>query len=193
MYTGKNPSALRSKDWLRKALLQLLEEQKYTQITIKEICARADLSRQTFYQMFDSKDEVMEYHFMILFGEFSKECGDFESISISELTCRFFQFFYQHRRFVDELIENNMTYILEQQFERYLHQIALFQAINDREKHPDYSLAYVAGALTQILTHWFQCGFNVSAEEAGSMTEQMLTGAVFHSEGSKGGGVRLCR
>ena len=79
MYTGKNPSALRSKDWLRKALLQLLEEQKYTQITIKEICVRADLSRQNFYQMFDSKDEVMEYHFMILFGEFSKECGDFRN------------------------------------------------------------------------------------------------------------------
>lgn len=182
MYTGKNPSALRSKDWLRNALLQLLEEQNYAQVTIKEICARADLSRQTFYQMFDSKDEVMEYHFMTLFREFSKECGDFESISISSLTCRFFQFFYRHRRFVEELIENNMAYILEQQFERYLRQITLFQTINDREQHPDYSLAYVAGALTQILIHWFQCGFDLSAEEAGEMTERMLTGMVFHSE-----------
>lgn len=182
MYTGKNPSALRSKDWLRKALLQLLEEQNYTQITVKEICTRADLSRQTFYQMFDSKDEVMEYHFMTLFQEFSKECGHFEFISISDLTCRFFQFFHRHRRFVDELIKSNMTYILERQFEHYLRQITLFRMINDTEKHPDYSLAYVAGALTQILIHWFQCDFNVSAEEAGAMTEQMLTGMAFHAE-----------
>lgn len=181
MYTGKNPSALRSKDWLREALLQLLEERKYAQITIKELCARADLSRQTFYQMFDSKDEVMEYHFMTLFQGFSKECGDFGSISISGLTCRFFQFFYRHRRFVEELIENNMTYILERQFERYLRQIALFRTINDREQHPDYSLAYVAGALTQILIHWFQCGFDLSAKEAGDLTDQMLTGAVFRA------------
>ncbi|MBD5085449.1 MAG: TetR/AcrR family transcriptional regulator [Clostridiales bacterium] len=183
MYTGKNPSALRSKDWLRKALLQLLAERKYTQITIKEICAKADLSRQTFYQMFDSKDEVMEYHFMTLFQEFSQNCNDFEHITISDITCQFFQFFYQHRKFVKELIENNMTYILEQQFEIYLRQIALFRSLNDKETHPDYSLAYIAGALTQILIHWFQCGFDLSAEEAGNMTEQMMTGAVFHRNG----------
>ena len=67
MYTGNNPSALRSKEWLRKALLQLLTEKKYSQIHIKDICERATLSRQTFYQMFSSKDEIMEYHFSILF------------------------------------------------------------------------------------------------------------------------------
>ena len=72
MYSGNNPSALRSMEWLRQALLQLLDEKKYSQLTIKEICRRADLSRQTFYQIFDSKDEIMQYHFSILFQEFTK-------------------------------------------------------------------------------------------------------------------------
>jgi len=185
MYTGENPTALRSREWLREALLRLLEEQRYTQITIKDICAKADLSRQTFYQIFDSKDEIMEYHFMTLFREFSEECGDIQRVSLSDLTCCFFRFFYRHRRFVEVLIENNMTYILEQQFEHYLGEIALFRTINDREKHPDYSRSFVAGALTQVLTHWFQCGFDLSAGEAGYLMEQMLSGAVFHPEASE--------
>ena len=182
MYAGKNPSALRSMDCLRKSLLRLLREQSYTRITIKDICAGADLSRQTFYQMFDSKDEVMQFHFSTLFAEFSSECGDFQCISVSDLACRFFQFFYRHQDFVGVLIKNNMTYMLEQQFERYLRQIDLFREINEQERHPDYSLSFVAGALTQLLSHWFQCGFDLSAREAGQLTEQLLKGNVFRAE-----------
>ena len=77
MYCGKNPSALKSREWIRKAMLELLKERKYAQITIKDICKKADLSRQTFYQIYDSKDEVMEYHFKELFLEFKEQCSDF--------------------------------------------------------------------------------------------------------------------
>ena len=182
MYTGKNPSALHSRDWLCTSLLQLLGTKKYEQITVKEICEKAGLSRQTFYQIFVSKDEIIGYYFSTLFEQFSKECDDLQHISISELGCIFFQFFYQHRDFVGKLLDSNMSYLLGQQFEIYLRQIPIFQAINHLKEHPDYSLAFVAGALTQTLTHWFRCEFDLSAAEVGHLTEHLLTGAAFHSE-----------
>ena len=61
MYTGTNPSALRSKQWLHDALLQILEKKQYSQISVKDICLQADLSRQTFYKIYKSKDEIMEH------------------------------------------------------------------------------------------------------------------------------------
>lgn len=181
MYSGNNPSALRSMEWLRKALLQLLEEKKYSQITIKEICQRADLSRQTFYQMFDSKDEVMEYHFSTLFQEFTKECDSFQNITISQISYHFFSFFYRHRKFVEVLISNNLTFLLIRQFEIYLKKIDLFLLINENEAYPDYTTAYIAGALTQILIHWFEQSFNLSIKELSKLTESTITGQPFHS------------
>ncbi|MBQ7447351.1 MAG: TetR/AcrR family transcriptional regulator, partial [Eubacterium sp.] len=133
MYQGTNPSALRSQAWLTQALLVLLETKKYTEITVKDICKKADLSRQTFYQMFDSKDEIMRHHFAELFAGFKELCCDFDGIGCKEHACQFFHFFYEQRAFVEVLIENNMTYLLEQQFELYLPQISLFQRISRTE------------------------------------------------------------
>ena len=180
MYLGNNPSALRSMEWLRQALLQLLEEKKYSQITIKEICKRADLSRQTFYQIFDSKDEVIQYHFFILFEEFTKECDSFQNITIAQITYHFFAFFYKHREFVEVLISNNLTFLLPQQFEIYLRKIDLFRIFNDKEDYPEYTAAYMAGALTQILIHWFEQSFNLSTDELSTLTESIITGRLLH-------------
>lgn len=181
MYSGKNPSALRSMEWLREALLQLLDEKKYSQITIKDICKRADLSRQTFYQIFDSKEQVMQYHFSKLFQEFAKECDSFQSITVSQIVYHFFQFFYSHRTFIDVLISNNLIYLLEHQFEFYLKKIDLFLILNSSEAHPDYATAYIAGALTQILIHWFEQSFDLDTEELSKLTESIITGQPFRS------------
>lgn len=176
MYEGKNPSALRSMEWIRLALLALLEEKKYAQISIKEICARADLSRQTFYQMFASKDEVMQYHFRILFQRFAQECDSFQQITIGGIAERFFTFFHGEERFVRTLIANNLVYLMEQQFELYLGKIALFHDVNVREAHGDYTTAYIAGALTQILVHWFDRSFDLTAADLSRLTEDIITG-----------------
>lgn len=181
MYSGSNPSALRSMKWLQKALLELLKEKKYSQITVKEICSRADLSRQTFYQIFDSKEEVMQYHFSTLFQEFMKECASFQNITISQLTYHFFQFFYKHREFIEILISDNLIYLLEQQFSVYVQKIDLFRILNTTEAHPDYTAAYVSGALTQILIHWFDQSFDLDIHEISRLTETIITGQHLHS------------
>lgn len=179
MYQGTNPSALRSREWITQALLKLLEKEKYAQITVKDICRKADLSRQTFYQIFESKDEVMEYQFGELFSEFRDRCADFGGISLKELACRFFEFFLEHRSFVEVLITNNMSYLLEREFELYLPQIEMFRRINETEKYPDYSVCYVAGALSQMLIHWYEKGLDLSAQEIGVLAEDMITGKAF--------------
>lgn len=179
MYTGENKTAIRSMQWLEAALLRLLEKEKYTKITVKDICREADLSRQTFYQMFDSKDEVMEYHFSNLFAGFRENCGDFEGIRCQDLAVQFFKFFYDERSFVRLLIDNNMTYLLEKEFERYLPQIDIFRKINVTEEYPDYSVAFVAGALTQTLIHWFNSGFKPDISRVSTLTEHIISGEVY--------------
>lgn len=181
MYKGHNPSALRSMEWIDSALLDLLKSEKYSRITIRQICQQADLSRQTFYQMFNSKEEVIEYHFAILFQEFTGKCDSFQNVTISKIVRCFFSFFYDKRDFIQILIANNLVFFLEKQFEVYLRQIALVRRINEGESYEDYTTAYVAGALTQILIHWFECSFDLSIEELSALTESIITGKTFLS------------
>lgn len=176
MYTGSNPSALRSMEWIRTALLRMLEQEKYDCITIKEICQQADLSRQTFYQMFSSKDEVIQYHFSTLFHEFEKKCGSSQNDTLSNIARHFFSFFYEQRDFVQILITNHLAFLLEQQFEVYLRKITLFRDINDKELHGDYTTAYIAGALTQVLIHWFKHSFDLSVDELSRLVTETITG-----------------
>ena len=61
MYRGSNPTAISSMKWLSEAMMDLLKEKQYSKINVKDICTRADLSRQTFYQIFNSKEEIIRH------------------------------------------------------------------------------------------------------------------------------------
>jgi AcrR family transcriptional regulator len=74
MYNGSNPSAKRSQNWIAEGFVSLMLQKKLNEITVKEIMKATDLSRQTFYQLFDSVEDVLEYHIDTLFQEYIKRC-----------------------------------------------------------------------------------------------------------------------
>ena len=61
---------LQSKDWLMQALFELMQKQSYDSITITKLCQKADLSRRTFYRLFNSKDDVLNEKLYLLTLEF---------------------------------------------------------------------------------------------------------------------------
>lgn len=176
MYTGSNPTALRSRAWLKDAFLDLLKEEKYSEITVTAICRRAHLSRQTFYQIFSSKDEVMHYQFSCMFIEFRRQHRDLDQMQVKELVTASFYFFYKERDFFQELIDNGLNAFMVDEFEHYLPQISCLQATARQGQHLDYSAAYLAGAITQILIHWFQSDFSLSIEEISGLVTAKIKG-----------------
>lgn len=58
MKETSNPVVWQSRTWLMDALAALMEEKKFEEITVVEICRRADLSRRTFYRNYSSKEDL---------------------------------------------------------------------------------------------------------------------------------------
>ena len=57
---GEVAQVLRTKQCLYKALFTLLEGRKYEDITVGQICKKADYSRAVFYNHYHSKEEFFE-------------------------------------------------------------------------------------------------------------------------------------
>lgn len=62
----------RSKQHLTNALMELMEERSYGEISVVEICQRAMVHRTTFYAHFEDKDDLFGYVLQNMMDSFSK-------------------------------------------------------------------------------------------------------------------------
>ena len=61
--------ANRSKEMIVDAMLTIMKQYDYREITITQIAQEADLSRKTFYRLFRDKEEVLMHLFESLYQE----------------------------------------------------------------------------------------------------------------------------
>ena len=61
MYCGTNKTALQSQRQIANAMMALLGQKPFAQITVSEVCKAAGISRQTFYTLFTSRENVMVF------------------------------------------------------------------------------------------------------------------------------------
>lgn len=64
MYTGDNKTALHSQKAMADALVRLLQRRSYPEITVSELCQESGISRQTFYILFQTKENVLRFEIL---------------------------------------------------------------------------------------------------------------------------------
>ena len=60
MNSTTNPSAIRSRNEITKALIKLMGKHPYNEITVTQIVMETDLVRKTLYRNCNSKDDVLD-------------------------------------------------------------------------------------------------------------------------------------
>lgn len=61
MYEGRNKTAICSQRAFSKALVELMKQKDYADITVSELCQQSGISRQTFYALFQTKENILRY------------------------------------------------------------------------------------------------------------------------------------
>lgn len=109
MYQGKNPTALQSQNLITEALLALMEEEPFQKITIKAVCAHAGVSRQTFYSLFENKEEVIGRRLDQLFEEYRKRfIEEKRAYTIRSLCDSIMECFVEQKKLLSLLVENHL-------------------------------------------------------------------------------------
>lgn len=177
MYQGNNGVAIQSQHWLGEALTKLMEQQSYQNITIGAICSQADLSRQTFYNVFDSKEEVLRFCLRSCYEKQFRRFADQQTISVGEIVGAFAVVVAVNQKLLRLMVENKLDGILVDEMTQC---VSLFAGRFVRQEKKDETLPYIeallSGALGQLLVYWFRQETPISIEKLTKLITEFLEG-----------------
>lgn len=161
--------AEQSKQKIMRALLTVMEQYDYKEITVTQIVQEAQLSRRTFYRLFSDKDEILAFLFDGLFQDFFEQIKAQKTKHYWDLVQLFFDF-WEERRELLYLFQK--SHLLPRILERsYQSSMDLFEFVRSKETAEafalplPYLLAYSVGGMHSMLLKWVEKGMDLPSSE----------------------------
>lgn len=171
--------AEQSRQKMVRALLTLMGQYDYKEITVTQIAQEAQLSRKTFYRLFSEKDEILNLFFAGLFQECFAQIRAQNVGRYWDVMQVFFDFWGERRELLSLLQKNNL---LQRVFERsYQYAMPVFEFVHSKEAAAAFScqlpylLAYSVGGMHSMLLKWVETGMTVPSAELISSLKSGLT------------------
>jgi len=109
----------RSKQWMADALLILIKDTPYNQISVTDITEKAGVSRLTFYRNFESKEDILQFHFDRVFSEYTSSFQA-EEFDLEQALGQCFNFWQNLKSDIKVYLKNDLHMVMYRPFEKYL-------------------------------------------------------------------------
>lgn len=160
MNTTNGRIAEQSRKKITDALLVILQQYDYKEITITQLAQEAKLSRKTFYRLFTDKEEVLSYLFKNLYIECFEQIKSQHTQHYWEIVQCYFDF-WEERKSLLRIFKNST--LLPILFDgAYKYSFSIFEYIRSKnvaeqlsEQLP-YLLAYSIGGMHSMLLKWVE-------------------------------------
>lgn len=178
MLNSINPSAIRSQQEIKKALIELMRKYQYKDITVKQIILESELSRKTFYRNYNSKDDV-------LISLVKKSLDDYFSIVNNEdvdILSTIFSFVGKNKELLFLLDKNDMLYVVLQYLNIYCSEFRkkhlsssnpFTQLFNNLDSN--YLIALNCGAIWNVVALWVHQGMKDSPDSVRTTISEYLS------------------
>lgn len=157
--------AIKTKNQISKALIELLNNKPLDLITIKELAKKAEISRTAFYNNFNNLDDVLKYIYQRAHKQIFKEkYSQLEYVYSDEHILDMISFFDKNSNLLLVLIKWNLIELIA----KYNTEIVLGYTQHYKNKfireHAFYFISYYHGSLFNICTYWITNGKQESIE-----------------------------
>lgn len=170
-------SAVRSQHMIREALLSIMQEKHFNDISISEIMKRADLVRRTFYAHFKTKEEVLTSYIDELVSASFVEILNGVQECNGSVALIYFRLWCEHKAFVLLLKKNNQMALLKS-FDAHIssvnQQFNAFSNIGFSKTAEKIAPKFYAGAMWNLLDIWIEEGMNETPEELTDLFAEMF-------------------
>lgn len=177
MNTTNGKIAEESKSKIANALLVVLQQYDYKEITITQLAQEAKLSRKTFYRLFTDKEDVLTY----LFANLYMECfGKIKSQGIQhywDIVQCYFDFWEERKSMLLIFKQSKLLSVL---FDgAYNYSFSIFEYVRSKEvadllsEQLPYLLAYSIGGMHSMLLKWVENDMTIPSY---TLIEQLKNG-----------------
>ena len=177
MKKSQNPSSIRSKKEITDALIKQMQDNPFSEITVKQIVLETGLERKTFYNNFSSKDDVLDSIINNAIYEYVQALTTSPDGPLSVI----FDFCDKNREMLQLLHKNNMLYLLLLKLNVVIPELneSLDMSNNPFRAligslEPDYLIAFNIGAIWNVIFKWVDRGMTDSPEYIKEILEEYL-------------------
>ena len=177
MNTTNGRIADQSKKKIADALLVVMQQYDYKEITITQLAQEAKLSRKTFYRLFTDKDAVLSFLFENLYIECFEQIKSKHTQSYWEIVQCYFDF-WEERKSLLLIFKQSM--LLPVLFEgAYKYSFRIFEYVRSKDvvellsEQLPYLLAYSIGGMHSMLLKWVENDMTISSC---TLVEQLKNG-----------------
>lgn len=177
-FSNERPQKAVSRKLLKDALLVLMEEKDYQDISISQLCERAGVSRKTFYRHYNRIDDILKQLLQEFAGQTAQMMMKEVVRKIVNFTIPYFEFMKAHLAFLQLLRKNDLL-------------LQLMQCINeeiqcklptDQTGSPnlffDWGFYVAFGIMWMLTLRWLEEGAVKSPEEMSEITNTVIAALV---------------
>ena len=171
-----NSVAQRSQRAIADGFLSLIWEREFEEISVTEICKRADVVRKTFYNRFPTKDAVVRF----LIEDFTgglESMIDLKQMSVREMLIIAFRAVLENREMLLLFHERGLFRFAHRSISDYIERSSLLaglpQTAADGRAHP-YIAALISAVLVSVIETWIARGMEEPVEFLADLTENLM-------------------
>ncbi|MBR1750669.1 MAG: helix-turn-helix transcriptional regulator [Ruminococcus sp.] len=183
MYHGDNKSALTSQKLISEALLRLMAEKPFSAVSVSDICREAQVSRQTFYSLFGTKENIMVYELRGNCFIPDEERPACRSASFRSFCKGYSSYIIRSRSILELLVSNDMMHFLHDvQYESFMECRHFLSDVTGSDRV--YLVDFIASGMNSIAKNYVLTG--CTADEK-YLERQMfrLFGGLYFLEGRR--------
>ncbi|WP_159448011.1 TetR/AcrR family transcriptional regulator [Papillibacter cinnamivorans] len=168
--------AKRTQNAIAGAFLSLIRENTYEEISVTDLCRKADVVRKTFYNNFHSKDDVVHYLIDDIFHEM--ESGmDLRNMSVREILLNAFRFVTENREALLLFYSRGLIRFAYKSMSAYITEDHILTKLDRNAvdaRAYKYIAAQISAVLISIIETWIENGFEESVEFLAELTEALM-------------------
>jgi AcrR family transcriptional regulator len=168
------------------ALLSLLEERPFEQLTVREITAKADIGYATFFRHYPDKEALLNdlaaSQISDLLAMTLPILNNADTRGSARTLCGYV---WEHRKLWSALLTGGAASTLKDEFVRQAQQIAEAQPNPDAWLPNDLSIVFYVTGTVEILTWWLKQKDPPSVDRMGEVIDSLIVGPSMAPSGQR--------
>lgn len=143
------------------ALLSLMDQKAYQDITVQELSETAQYDRRTYYRYFSCKEDILRLYCAHILNEMALLMSEEGTLSLHSGVLAYFSFWEKYTEFLRLLGRNDLLHFMAAQHDELLYEYVgksiqpdIPANLEAAQPLSRYSFYFTSGGLWNTLVHW---------------------------------------